>query len=71
MKMMFCPYWQKECLGKNCSSFHYIEHTIFEDKNKVGYEIFTKEKRGDWWYAVDIPYCRTMKIEIPINKTDA
>ena len=67
--MMFCPYWKKECLRKDCSSFEFTEQVLFEDKDVAGYEAFKKEKTGSWWYAVDIPYCRSLQIEIPMDKT--
>jgi hypothetical protein len=68
-----CPYFGKPCLKEDCSAFYYEQRCLYDDVNNAMYKHFKKE-RVTWsgkqeWFAVNIPYCRAMKMELPIDKS--
>ena len=76
MEMMYCPYWQDRCVKEKCSAFEFEDVCLWnglDSEKAIRYKHFEKTQKTAWaedekiWYAVGIPFCRTMKIEIPMR----
>lgn len=71
-----CPYFGEPCLKEGCSAFEYQEQWIGDNKEHAeGYKLFehrfkNKLMYGDSWFALEIPHCRVMKIELPVDRSD-
>ena len=75
-----CPFFNETCLKESCTAYQLDEHRLWENlggKDDPRYRHFPKRPYGgmfkkededeEQWEAYNIPYCRTMGVELPIK----